>query len=205
MCGRFILVTDLSEIARVFDISRIPFSFAPDPNIAPGRQIPALVGSGGGYEMASFLWGLIPFWAKDSSIGARLINARAETVAEKPSFKNAFRHRRCLIPADGFYEWKKEGSKKTPYRFSLKSEALLYFAGLYEKWTGPDKKQIASCTIITTGANSLVATVHDRMPVILSKSDRLQWLDERLQDRTRLTALLKPYPAEEMTARPVKL
>ena len=154
MCGRFILVTDLSEVAREFDIPHVPFSFAPDPNIAPGRQIPALVASGGGYELASFLWGLIPFWAKDPSIGAGLINARAETVAQKPSFKNAFRHRRCLIPADGFYEWKKEGSKKIPYCFSLKSGALLYFAGLYEKWTGPDKKQIASCTIITTGANS---------------------------------------------------
>lgn len=204
MCGRFILITDLSEIAREFNITHVPFTFMPDRNIAPGRRIPALIAAGGVHELTSFLWGLIPFWAKDPSIGAGLINARAETVLQKPSFKHAFLHRRCLIPADGFYEWKKEGRKKIPFCFGLKYGAPMYFAGLYERWTGSDKKQIASCTIITTAANSLVAPVHDRMPVIVPEADRLGWLDARAQDRARLLTLMKPYPAQEMSAVPAE-
>ncbi len=198
MCGRFVLITDLSAIARDFNISEISISFEPSRNVSPGRPIPAIVGAGGGKLLKSFLWGLVPFWAKDPSIGARLINARAETVAQKPSFKQAFARRRCLIPADGFYEWKKEGGKKIPYCFGLKSGALLYFAGLYEKWTAPDRQPVESCTIITTQANETVAPVHDRMPVIVPAAAHTLWLNPALQDPGRLLDILKPYPAEEM-------
>ena len=204
MCGRFVLTTDLSEIALDFNIPRVPFCFTPDRNIAPGRHIPAVIAAEGAFELASFLWGLIPSWSKAPSIGAKLINARAETLASKPSVKNAFRHRRCLIPADGFYEWKKEGGKKIPYCFGMKSGAPFYLAGLYEKWTGPDKKEIASCTIITTTANSLVAPVHDRMPVIVSEARRFVWPGGHSDDAARLLVLLEPYPSGEMAVLPVQ-
>lgn len=199
MCGRFVLITDLSVIAGDFNISRVSVNFEPNRNVSPGRQIPAVVASAKDRMLTSFLWGLIPFWAKDPSIGAKLINARAETVAQKPSFKNAFIQRRCLIPADGFYEWKKEGNKKIPCCFGLKSGAPFYFAGLYEKWIAPDKKQVESCTIITTQANRLVLPVHDRMPVMVPKVAQDLWLDPEVKDPSALLEILKPYPAEEMT------
>lgn len=198
MCGRFVLITDLSVIAREFDIPVVSVHFSPGRNISPGQQIPAIVGSAGGNTMTSFVWGLIPFWAKDPSIGAKLFNARAETIAEKPSFKNAFVKRRCLIPADGFYEWKKEGNKKIPYCFGLKSGSPFFFAGLYEHWAAPDKKRVETCTIITTQPNDVVAPIHDRMPVIVPKVARDLWLNPELQDPSKLLSILQPYPAEEM-------
>jgi hypothetical protein len=149
--------------------------------------------------LKSFLWGLVPFWAKDPSIGGRLINARAETVAQKPSFKQAFARRRCLIPADGFYEWKKEGGKKIPYCFGLKSGVPLYFAGLYEKWTAPDQKPVESCTIITTQANETVAPVQTACP----SSFPLPHTRCGSIPRFRIPAVaryFKTVPAEEMNA-----
>jgi putative SOS response-associated peptidase YedK len=205
MCGRFVLITDLSVIARDFDIPNVSVIFSPSRNVSPGRHIPAVIGSDHGNMLASYLWGLIPFWAKDPSIGAKLINARAETLAQKPSFKNAFAKRRCLIPADGFYEWKKEGNKKVPYYFGLKSGSPLYFAGLYEKWIAPDQKQVETCAIITTQANDRVAPVHDRMPVIVPKVAHELWLNPDIKDPPELPDILKPYPAEEMDCEPVDL
>ncbi len=199
MCGRFVLITDLSVIARDLDISSISASFTPSRNVGPGSLIPVVIGFERGKTLVSCLWGLIPFWAKDPSIGAKLINARAETITQKPSFKNAFIQRRCLIPADGFYEWKKEGNKKIPYCFGLKSGSPVYFAGLYEKWIAPDKKQVESCTIITTQANSLVLPVHDRMPVIVPKVAQELWLNPEIKDPSKLLNILKPYPATEMS------
>jgi putative SOS response-associated peptidase YedK len=141
---------------------------------------------------------MIPSWSKDPSIANKLINARAETVDKKPSFKDAFKKRRCLIVADGFYEWKREGNKKMPLYYYLKSGRPFGFAGLYETWISPDKKEINTCVIITTGANELIAPVHDRMPVILSNDQERVWLNSDVVDVPGLKSILKPYPAKEM-------
>jgi len=202
MCGRFVLITDLSVVARDFGITDLSFHFPPSRNVSPGQHVPAVIHREGKNKMAAYLWGLIPFWAKDPSIGAKLINARVETLAQKPSFKNAFAGRRCLIPADGFYEWKKEDGKKVPYSFFMKSGEPFVFAGLYESWIAPDKKRVETCTIVTTEANSLVASIHDRMPVIVSKEQQQKWLAADGKDLLSLTEILKPYPAEEMECKP---
>ncbi|HEX9029364.1 MAG TPA: SOS response-associated peptidase, partial [Anaerolineales bacterium] len=152
-----------------------------------------------------FVWGLIPSWAKDPSIGSRLINARADTLAEKPSFRSAYRRRRCLIPATGFYEWKANpGSKtKTPMYITLASGKPFAFAGLWENWHSPDGSQVLSCTIITTEPNELMAGIHNRMPVILPEEAYAVWLDANDRGPDELNPLLKPFPAEQMAAYPV--
>lgn len=202
MCGRFVLITDLSAIAEKFGVHDVSVHFSPSRNVSPGQHIPALIRRDNQNMMASYLWGLIPFWAKDPSIGAKLINARAETVAQKPSFKNAFLQRRCLIPADAFYEWKSEGKKKNPYSFSLKSGAPFVFAGLYEQWISADKINVETCTIITTQANRVVEPIHDRMPVIVPMVVQELWLNPEIKDPSRLLDILKPYPAEELVCKP---
>ena len=149
-------------------------------------------------------WGLIPFWAKDTSIGNRLINARGESAAEKPAFRAAFKSRRCLVPADGFYEWKKrKGDQKQPYLVRNADGSPFAFAGLWESWTGPEGEIIESCTILTTDANDLTQPIHDRMPVILKPEDYDLWLDPEVKDPKLLKPLLRPYPSEEMIAEPV--
>jgi len=149
-------------------------------------------------------WGLIPFWAKDTSIGNRLINARAESAATKPAFRSAFKTRRCLVPADGFYEWKKgKGHQKQPYFIRNADESPFAFAGLWESWTAPEGETIESCTILTTDANDLTRPIHDRMPVILHPKDYELWLDPEVKDPTLLKPLLRPYPSEEMIVQPV--
>jgi len=198
MCGRFALVSDRAAIAERFDVRDGSYDFVPDWNIAPGRFIGAVIRREGKNSLAPFLWGLIPSWAKDPSIGHKLINARAETIDVKPSFRNAFSKRRCLIVADGFYEWKKEGAKKIPLYFHLKSKEPFGLAGLYETWTSPDKKEIKSCTIITTEANKLIAPIHDRMPAIVPKKEEHIWISDSMEDGAILLSILKPYPAEEM-------
>jgi putative SOS response-associated peptidase YedK len=202
MCGRFVLITDLSVIAEEFEVNDVSVHFSPSRNVSPGQRIPALIRRDNQNMMVTCLWGLIPFWAKDPAIGAKLINARAETVAQKPSFKNAFLQRRCLIPSDGFYEWKSEGKKKIPYSFSLKSGAPFVFAGLYEQWIAPDKKTVETCTIITTQANGVVEPVHDRMPVIVPPVAQELWLNPEIKDPSRLLDILKPYPGEELICKP---
>jgi len=202
MCGRFVLITDLSVIGRDFIVPNVRVGFSASRDVSPGQRIPAVVRRGDHNELVLFQWGLIPAWCKDPSIGAKLFNARAETITEKPSFKNAFFNRRCLIPADGFFEWKKEGGKKIPYYFFLKSGRTMGFAGLYETWIAPDKKPVQTCTIITTLPNAIVEPIHDRMPVIVPEVARERWLNPAVKDPARLVDLLKPYPAEEMTCRP---
>jgi len=197
-----LLITDLSVVAQSFGAADASLPFLPERNIHPGRHIPAVIRTAGGNRLASFLWGLVPFWAKDPSIGARLINARAETIAEKPSFQNAFRKRRCLIPADGFYEWKKDGTPKKLFQFGLKSKEPFVFAGLYERWAPAGQKPLDTCTIITTRANEVVAPVHDRMPVIVPKAGQDLWLNPEIQNPALLAEVLKPYPAREMTGEP---
>lgn len=198
MCGRFALVSDFTKIAERFNIQENLPDCATGWNIAPGQHIAAVVQQNGQNIIESFLWGLIPSWAKDPSIGHKLINARAETIGEKPSFRPAFGKRRCLIIVDGFYEWKTDGKKKIPLYFYLKSGEPFALAGLHESWLTPDKKQVSTCTIITTDANSLISPIHDRMPVIVPREVEETWLKENIEDKSILISILKPYPANEM-------
>lgn len=200
MCGRFSLVAAIEELAEAFSASEPP----PDPearfNIAPSQGLLAVV-TDSERRFVRLRWGLIPSWAKEPSIGARLINARAETVAEKPSFRAAFKARRCLIPATGFYEWqRREAGKKQPYYMRLQNTRPFALAGLWERWTSPEGEVIDSCTILTTSANTLLEPIHDRMPVILEPRDYELWLDPDTRSPDRLIPLLKPYPPDQMSA-----
>jgi putative SOS response-associated peptidase YedK len=198
MCGRFVLISDLKNIQKNFNIQDISCEYQPSWNIVPNQLIPAVINHEGINQLVCFRWGLFPSWSKDPSIAKKLINARAETVDKKPSFKDAFKKRRCLIVADGFYEWKRESKSKMPLYFYLKSGRPFGFAGLYETWISPDKKEINTCVIITTAANELISPIHDRMPVILSNEQGIVWLDSDMVDVSGLLSILKPYPAEEM-------
>ena len=203
MCGRFTLTADVSELQSSFTWVNIPPGLSPRYNIAPTQPV-AVVPNDGKNRLDFYLWGLIPSWAKDPDIGSRIINARAETLTEKPSFRTAFRRRRCLVLADGFYEWRKGAAgQKTPMYIRLVSGKPFAFAGLWEFWNAPDGSSVLSCTIITTQPNSLLETIHNRMPVILAESAYPQWLDPGEGDPGRLSALLASYPAEEMAAFPV--
>ena len=204
MCGRFVRSSSAETIAATFgvEIGDLPASYniAPSQSVAAIWQLPDL-----DPQLRWLRWGLIPAWAKDPKIGYKLINARAETVAEKPLFRAAFWQRRCLIPADGFYEWEHvEGSRqKQPYFIGLQDERPFAFAGLYERWNSPDGETIDTCTIVTTAANEVIAPIHDRMPVILATQEYAQWLDPGVGGIDRLPALLDPYPAAEMKIYPV--
>lgn len=202
MCGKFVRITDLNNIQKIFNIQEVSCQYQQSWNIVPGQLIPAVINHKGKNQLVCFRWGLIPSWSKDPSPADKLFNARAETVDTKPSFKDAFKRRRCLIIADGFYEWKKEGNRKIPLYYYLKSGRPFGFAGIYETWISPDKKEIRTCTIITTAANGLIAPVHDRMPVILSGEQEKTWLENEVVDVANLKSILKPYAAEEMDARP---
>ena len=197
MCGRFTLLADLSVIVESFGIEDIAGHYSTGNDISPGQRIACVIHDDKN-RLVGFQWGLIPPWAKDPSMGNHMINARAETLSIKPSFKDAFKKRRCLIIADGFYEWVAKNKKKVPYHFSLKSGAPFGFAGLYETWTSPDNQTIKTCTIITTDANELVGPIHDRMPVIVPRDKEARWIDPGMQDPKGLASVLKPYPAEEM-------
>ena len=202
MCGRFVLITDLKNIQKNFNIQDISCEHQPSWNIVPNQSVPVVIRHNGKNQLVCFRWGLIPSWSKDPSIASKLINARAETVDKKPSFRDAFKKRRCLIVADGFYEWKREGKSKMPLYFNLKSGRPFGFAGLYETWISPDKKEINTCIIITTDANELIAPIDDRMPVILSNDQERVWLDNNVVDVAGLLSILKPYPAEDMNHKP---
>jgi putative SOS response-associated peptidase YedK len=207
MCGRYTLTVDLKKVADTFHVMPAPsFSATPRYNIAPTQDVVAIVREGveADAQLVLLRWGLIPGWAKDETIGAKMINARAETLAEKASFKRLLRSRRCLVIADGFYEWKKESrGGKMPMYITLKNHAPFAFAGLWDEWRHPDGPALRTCTIITTEPNAVVSPIHNRMPAILSPDARATWLDMRVRDEHALLALLGPYPATEMTARPV--
>ncbi len=204
MCGRFTLTADLNAVQEAFPWMYVPEGLQPRYNIAPTQPV-AVVANDGKNRLDYFTWGLVPSWAKDPEIGSRMINARAETLAEKPSFRNAFRRRRCLVLADGFYEWRAsaDSKRKTPMYIQLASGKPFAFAGLWEVWNGPDGSQILSCTIITTSPNALMEPIHNRMPVILPPEAYPLWLLPGEQDPARLASLLAPYPAEGMHAYPV--
>ena len=203
MCGRFTLFEPDKILAREFGISGIP-SLSPRYNIAPSQPVAAVrtAPAGTGRELALLRWGLIPSWSKDPSIGNRLINARAETVHEKPSFRNAFRKHRCLIPASGFYEWQRQERGKQPFYIRMRNGHPFAFAGLWDRWEGPDGT-LETCTILTTTANAALAPIHDRMPVILPPGEYARWLDPSLKDTDSLAPLLVPFPPVEMLAFPV--
>ena len=198
MYGRFILLTDLSVIIKSFNVQDVACEYRPGNNISPGQKIAAVLCKDDQNSLVCYRWGLIPSWAKDSSIGNKMFNARAETITEKPSFKNAFQKRRCLIPADGFYEWQKLGKVKKPLRFSLKSGEPFGFAGLHETWVSPEKKPVNTCTIITTEPNEIMLPIHDRMPVIVRKEQEAAWIDPDNHNQKGLLSILKPYPAVDM-------
>lgn len=197
MCGRFVRKSDARTIAREFDVEEVSTDLAPSYNIAPSQPV-AVVMTDGMKRLVSMKWGLIPAWSNDPIIGNRLINARAETLVEKPSFREAFMRQRCLVIADGFYEWQKRGRTKQPYFIHLKGERPFGFAGLYDIWTSPEGELITTCTIITTEPNEMVKALHDRMPVILSKEFEDRWLDPYNPDQASLIQMLNPYSASEM-------
>lgn len=206
MCGRFSQRQSAEAIAQAFQVLEVP-SLTPRYNIAPTQAVATVLQNSQqeGRHLKMLHWGLIPSWAKDPKIASKLINARAETVAEKPSFRSAFRQRRCLVVADGFYEWQQQENKKQkqPYYFRFKDESPFAFAGLWERWEDPNGKEIQSCTLLTTEANDLMRPIHHRMPVILSPKDYELWLDPEVKKPELLQPLLHPYPTEEMTAYPV--
>ena len=207
MCGRFTLRAPASVIAEHFALLEMP-PFAPRFNIAPSQPV-AVVRLApqepppGQRQLVWIRWGLIPGWAKDPAIGNRMINARAETVAEKPAYRAAMRRRRCLLPADGFFEWQKTGRAKQPYFIRLHDDRPFAFAGLWEAWEGPDHNCVESCTLLTTEPNDLVRPIHNRMPVILDREDYERWLDPAVQNAAELAPLLRSYPSDRMQADPV--
>ena len=205
MCGRFTLTADLQTVGQTFNASG-PASLQTGPryNIAPTQDVVAVM-QNGQRQLEMLRWGLIPSWAKEESIGSRMINARAETLAEKASFKKLLHNRRCAIVADGFYEWAQQpGTKsKTPMYITLENHAPFALAGLWDSWPTPSGQQLRTCTIITTEPNALMATIHNRMPVLLPPDALNSWLNPELQDEQDLSHLLAPYPSDLMVARPV--
>lgn len=204
MCGRYTLSISLAELQLRFAFPAADLEHPERYNIAPTQSVLTVVNQGQKHNLAEYMrWGLVPSWAKDISIGSRMINARAETIVEKPSFRRALQKRRCLVLSDGFYEWKGAGKNKQPMYIGLQSGEPFGMAGLWEAWKSPDGDWLHSCTIITTEPNALMEEIHNRMPVILPRESESVWLDPGVDDPGRLTDLLQPYPADAMTARPV--
>ncbi len=208
MCGRFTLRTPIKAVAEAFDLAPAEIDRAAEHplrfNIAPTQPVAAIRWHAERHcrELVWLVWGLIPAWADDAAIGNRMVNARAETVAAKPAFRDAFRRRRCLVLADGFYEWKRASGAKQPHYIRLDEDRPFAFAGLWERWQKADVV-IESCTIITTDANPLLRPLHDRMPVIVDDKRLDLWLDPTVREPKILEPLLRPYPAEKMVAYPV--
>lgn len=202
MCGRYNLISDAQALVDFFEV-RNRLEITPRYNIAPTQDAPVVRADGAQRKLTLLRWGLIPHWAKDIKIGYHTINARAESVARKPAFRDAFHHRRCLVPATGFYEWKATAHGKQPYNIRIGEGRLFAFAGLWERWQRGTDQPVESFTIIVTGANETVLPLHDRMPVILHPRDYDTWLDPGLEDPARLQPLLRPCPASWLNYYPV--
>ena len=197
MCGRFSLTADIGELASRFEFDGNRLDLEPNFNVAPTQNVLTVLG--GENRRGGFMrWGLIPHWAKTASIGSRMINARAETVAQRPAFRDAFRKRRCLVLADSFYEWQRAGSVRKPMRIIMESGEPFAFAGLWAMWRDSEGNRIPSCTVITTEANDLLRPIHHRMPVILPREMEEFWLDRDMQDIAVLENALTAYPSELM-------
>ncbi len=206
MCGRFTLKAKPERIKSEFKAAVLPEAASFERfNIAPSQMIDAVLNNEKKRIVTQLKWGLVPSWAKDPDVGNRMINARSETITEKPSFREAFKKRRCIIPSSGFYEWQKSaGGGKQPFYFYLKEKEVFGFAGLYEEWIDNQTGELLeTCTIITTTANAVLKPVHDRMPVILAATDYDEWLDEHVTDTEQLQKLLAPYPAQAMASHAV--
>ena len=204
MCGRFVQNFTFETLQDNFNIQTAEANIQPNFNVAPTQEILTIIKHDNEIKLEKLHWGLVPFWAKETSIGSRMINARAETVASKPSFRNAFKKQRCLIPASGFYEWKGEKGQKQPYYITIPSGEPFAFAGLWEAWTGKDDESVyKSCTIITTAANDKISELHNRMPIILDPKVYEQWLDIDIQDPKKLELILKDGIVHDMKYHPV--
>jgi putative SOS response-associated peptidase YedK len=199
MCGRYTLASPTERLAEEFGVDASSIELSPNYNVAPTQGVAAVLEEGGQRRLEVLRWGLIPPWADDPGIGSRMINARSETAPGKPSFRRAFRERRCLIPADGFYEWQRTNGAKQPYFIHMEGGGPFAFAGLWESWSKGGEGEVRTCTILTTEANALVGEIHDRMPVILAADAYDVWLDPA-SERDELTGLLAPYPEDEMEA-----
>jgi putative SOS response-associated peptidase YedK len=200
MCGRFTLTADQDSFEDRFSFTGFDLGWVPSFNIAPTQEVLTVTNDGSENRPELMRWGLVPSWAKDPKIGNRMINARSETLTEKPSFRTAFERRRCLIPADGFYEWKREGKAKKPMLITANPGGLFAFAGLWETWKQPDDCWLLTCAIITTSANEFMTSIHDRMPVILPRESEALWLDPEERDTAMLSELLLPYDSDRMEA-----
>lgn len=199
MCGRFQLSVKGRHISERFNVEVFDEFYKPNYNCAPSQKLPVITNQEPD-KLSFFKWGLIPFWSKDPKIGYKLINTRSESITEKPSFKNAFKKRRCLIPANGFYEWRKD-ENKTPFRIFLKSEEIFSMAGIWETWKDGEGRPVHTFSIITTSPNSLMEKIHNRMPVILSPDSEKIWLHSK--DESELQNLLRPFDENEMATYPV--
>ncbi|HEY0321398.1 MAG TPA: SOS response-associated peptidase [Pyrinomonadaceae bacterium] len=197
MCGRFTQRQPVAKLRKEFGVEEV-LEVEACYNIAPTQDVLGVHESPDGRQMTFYKWGLIPSWAKDASMGARLINARSETVTEKPAFRQAFKQRRCIIPADGFYEWQRTEGRKQPFFCRMRDESPFGFAGLWERWEGDGAQVINSCTILTTEANEVLRPVHGRMPVILHLEDYELWLDTDVRKLDLVKEAMKPYPPREM-------
>jgi len=197
VCGRFVRQKEVDEIVSEFGVQEVSCALSPSYNIAPTQEVAVII-EDGVKQLVAVRWGLVPYWADGLSVGNKLINARAETITQRSAFKEAFQKRRCLVVADGFYEWQKKGSARQPIFIRLKSGRGFGFAGLYENWISPEGKNIRTCTIITTQPNEIMQPIHDRMPAIIPKDREGMWLNPNLEDPASLLELLRPYPAAEM-------
>lgn len=197
MCGRFTLTANPTVVQDMFSLSSVPEHLEPRYNVAPTQPV-AVITNEDASELTYHRWGLVPSWAKDITIGNKLINARAETAHEKPSFRAAFKRRRCLIPTSGFYEWQKMGGAKAPHYIYLENEPAFAFAGLWEVWYSPEGDQLRTCTILTTSANEMMSSLHDRMPVILKPEDYALWLSSGELEVEELLPLMKQYDSSRM-------
>jgi putative SOS response-associated peptidase YedK len=198
MCGRFTITLEPGEFEEELDLGDLPEDFVPRYNVAPTQPV-AVSRDFNSHHVEWMRWGLVPFWAKDASIGVRMINARSETLLEKPSFRDAFMKRRCLILADGFYEWQKFSNKQPsiPHYFTLADKKPFFFAGLWDQWQSPEGEKLITCTIITGEANEVVRPIHGRMPVVFDASTAWSWIDPSAQTAL-LQNMLRPYPADKM-------
>lgn len=203
MCGRYALTAPASVITEIFQVDVLP-DVLPRYNVAPTQQVATIIASLGVRTMQHMRWGLIPFWSKDAKIAYKTINARGETVRTKPAFRSSFKRKRCLILADGFYEWKRRSkTDKVPHLIQMADGRPFAMAGLWATWVDPSSmEEVVSCSIVTTGPNELMTSIHDRMPVILDPKDWDTWLDPDNEDTAALQELIRPFPADRMKARP---
>ncbi len=202
MCGRFTLHFPIEILAKIFALTDLS-GLVPRYNIAPTQAAAVVRSTGSARRLDLLRWGLVPSWAKDISVGSRMINARSESLSDKPAFRNAVKFRRCIVPASGFYEWKAESSRKVPYYIHLSDGAPMGLAGIWEAWKTSESSSLETFTILTTSANPLIASIHDRMPVILRPDSYGLWLNKDVKNPEQLQPLYSPYPADLLTLYPV--